>query len=75
MGYSSMFQPKSYLSKDAIMHCVIANGLMFQDMKSTLAQELDFENEARNGERCIVDLMHFPYVYVPKIYWDFTSKV
>ena len=46
-----------------------------QDLKETLAQELDFVNEGRNGEKCFQDLKCFPYIYVPKIYWDKTSKV
>ncbi|KAK3086297.1 hypothetical protein FSP39_016491 [Pinctada imbricata] len=45
-----------------------------QDLKETLAQELDFENEGRNGERCQRDLKHLPYVYVPKVHWEKTSK-
>jgi ABC1 atypical kinase-like domain len=44
-------------------------------MKSTLAQELDFENEGRNGERCYRELKPLSYIHVPAIYWDKTSKV
>ena len=44
-------------------------------MKGTLAQELDFENEAKNAERCQSELRHFPFIYVPKVFWDITSKV
>ena len=46
-----------------------------KDLKGTLAQELDFENEGRNGERCAQELQKFPFVYVPKIHWTQTSKV
>ena len=46
-----------------------------QDMKQTLALELDFENEARNAERCAKDMKLFPHIYVPKVYWDKTTKV
>ena len=46
-----------------------------QDMKETLRQELDFEQEARNGEQCQEDLRHLSYVYVPQILWNMTSKV
>ncbi|XP_069113609.1 uncharacterized aarF domain-containing protein kinase 5-like isoform X2 [Argopecten irradians] len=45
-----------------------------QDLKGTLELELDFINEGKNGERCYKDLHHLNYVYVPKIYWDMTSK-
>lgn len=46
-----------------------------QDLKETLAQELDFENEARNSERCASELKHFTFVSVPKVFWKHTSKV
>lgn len=46
-----------------------------QDLKETLAQELDFENEARNSERCADELKHFAFVSVPKVFWQHTSKV
>lgn len=46
-----------------------------QDLKETLAQELDFENEARNSERCADELKHFTFVSVPKVFWQHTSKV
>lgn len=46
-----------------------------QDLKGILAQELDFENEARNAERCAQDLKHFHYVVVPRVFWDMSSKV
>lgn len=45
-----------------------------QDLKGTLAQELDFENEGRNAERCARDLQHFHYIVVPRVYWDVSSK-
>lgn len=37
--------------------------------------ELDFQNEGRNGEKCAKDLKRFEYVYVPKVYWNLSSKV
>lgn len=46
-----------------------------QDLKGTLAQELDFENEAKNSERCAEELKHFSFVTVPKVFWEQTSKV
>ncbi|XP_047641531.1 uncharacterized aarF domain-containing protein kinase 5 isoform X5 [Phacochoerus africanus] len=45
-----------------------------QDLKGTLAQELDFENEGRNAERCARELRHFRYVVVPRVHWDTSSK-
>ncbi|BFZ13058.1 hypothetical protein BsWGS_16096 [Bradybaena similaris] len=47
---------------------------VLQDLKGTLKQELDFENEGKNGERCKQDLDHLKFVYIPKVYWDMTSK-
>jgi len=44
-------------------------------LKGTLAQELDFENEGRNGERCARELKQLKYIYVPRIHWGKTSKV
>ena len=49
--------------------------ILFQDMKGTLAQELDFVNEGQNSERCQRDLQHLGYVYVPQVHWDKTSTV
>ncbi|XP_021349976.1 uncharacterized aarF domain-containing protein kinase 5-like isoform X1 [Mizuhopecten yessoensis] len=45
-----------------------------QDLKGTLELELDFINEGKNGERCLKDLQHLNYVYVPKIFWNMTTK-
>ncbi|PSN37377.1 hypothetical protein C0J52_14289 [Blattella germanica] len=44
------------------------------ELRDTLIQELDFINEGKNGERCARDLSKFPFVYVPKIVWDLTTK-
>ncbi|XP_032670730.1 uncharacterized aarF domain-containing protein kinase 5 isoform X2 [Odontomachus brunneus] len=46
----------------------------FNDVFETLAKELDFENEGKNGEQCAEDLKKYKYAYVPKIYWDLSSK-
>ncbi|XP_045142638.1 uncharacterized aarF domain-containing protein kinase 5 [Echinops telfairi] len=58
-----------------IMHPSFGFSWVLQDLKGTLAQELDFENEGRNAERCAKDLQHFSYVVVPRVHWDKTSKV
>ncbi|XP_049828019.1 uncharacterized aarF domain-containing protein kinase 5-like [Schistocerca gregaria] len=44
------------------------------ELRDTLEQELDFLNEGKNSERCARDLSHFPFVYVPKVYWNLSSK-
>lgn len=47
---------------------------VMEDLKSKLKEELDFEIEARNGERCAEELQDLPYVKVPKILWSLTRK-
>ncbi|GAB1601201.1 uncharacterized aarF domain-containing protein kinase 5-like [Argonauta hians] len=49
-------------------------GWVLHELKSTLAEELDFINEARNGEKCAADLKHLKYVHVPHIDWNSTSR-
>lgn len=56
------------------MDCAICF-LYLKDLKGTLAQELDFENEGQNGERCARELEQLKYIHVPRIHWDKTSKV
>ncbi|XP_019485738.1 PREDICTED: uncharacterized aarF domain-containing protein kinase 5 isoform X1 [Hipposideros armiger] len=56
------------------MHPSFGFSWVLQDLKGTLAQELDFENEGRNAERCARDLQHFHYVVVPRVHWDTSSK-
>ena len=41
--------------------------LSLQELRETLAEELDFEHEGHNQERCAHDMVHFPYVYIPKV--------
>ncbi|XP_060245188.1 uncharacterized aarF domain-containing protein kinase 5 isoform X3 [Meriones unguiculatus] len=57
------------------MHPSFGFSWVLQDLKGTLAQELDFENEGRNAERCAQELKHFHYIVVPRVYWDKSSKV
>ncbi|KAL6043906.1 putative aarF domain-containing protein kinase 5, variant 2 [Balamuthia mandrillaris] len=45
-----------------------------EEIESNLVKELDFENEGRNAERCARNFKDNPRIYVPKIYWDLTSK-
>ncbi|XP_025154045.1 uncharacterized aarF domain-containing protein kinase 5 isoform X2 [Harpegnathos saltator] len=47
---------------------------VFDDVFEALAKELDFEREGKNGEQCAKDLKKYEYAYVPKIYWDLSSK-
>lgn len=56
------------------MHPSFGFRWVLKDLKETLAQELDFENEGRNSERCAEELKHFAFVSVPKVFWQHTSK-
>lgn len=47
---------------------------VLDEVIDTLHMELDFQNEGRNGEKCAKDLKRFEYVYVPKVYWNLSSK-
>ncbi|RZC41152.1 putative aarF domain-containing protein kinase 5 [Asbolus verrucosus] len=55
------------------MHPDFNFGWVLADLTDTLKQELDFINEGRNSEVCARDLEKLDYVYVPKIYWEYTS--
>lgn len=37
--------------------------------------ELDFTAEGHNAEKCATHLAQLGYVYVPKVFWEQTSKV
>ncbi|XP_063155828.1 uncharacterized aarF domain-containing protein kinase 5 isoform X2 [Candoia aspera] len=56
------------------MHPSFGFSWVLQDLKGTLAQELDFEVEARNGERCARELRHFHFVVIPRVHWEKSSK-
>ncbi|XP_039676910.1 uncharacterized aarF domain-containing protein kinase 5 isoform X2 [Perca fluviatilis] len=56
------------------MHPTFGFRWVLKDLKGTLAQELDFENEAKNSERCAKELKHLSFVVVPKVFWEQTSK-
>lgn len=53
-----------------LMHPSFGFSWVLQDLKGTLVQELDFENEGRNAERCAQELKHFHYVVIPRVHWD-----
>ncbi|KAM5280685.1 putative aarF domain-containing protein kinase 5 [Ctenodactylus gundi] len=57
-----------------LLHPSFGFSWVLQDLKGTLAQELDFEQEGHNAERCALELRHFPYVVVPRVHWDKSSK-
>lgn len=45
-----------------------------QELYTTLAEELDFEHEGHNLERCGREMAVFPWLYVPVVEWHLTSK-
>ncbi|XP_026826614.1 uncharacterized aarF domain-containing protein kinase 5 isoform X2 [Ooceraea biroi] len=47
---------------------------IFAEIIDRLHLELDFENEGRNSEQCAKDLKKFKYAYVPKVYWNLSTK-
>ncbi|KAM6125775.1 LOW QUALITY PROTEIN: putative aarF domain-containing protein kinase 5 [Pterocles gutturalis] len=57
-----------------LMHPDFGLAWVLQELKGTLAQELDFENEGRNAERCARELRHCHFVVVPRVHWDRSSK-
>lgn len=42
---------------------------------ANLPKELDFINEGKNSERCSHDLRVFDYIYIPRVFWDYTNSV
>lgn len=48
-------------------------GWIIRRARRELEMELDFENEARNAERCARELAHVPGVAVPRVRRDLTS--
>jgi aarF domain-containing kinase len=56
-----------------LIHTNYNFGWILLDVKRALEMELDFLHEGRNGEQCAKDLKNLSFVYVPKIYWDYTN--
>ncbi|XP_064640596.1 uncharacterized aarF domain-containing protein kinase 5-like isoform X2 [Lineus longissimus] len=56
------------------MHPKFEFSWVLRELKGTLEAELDFETEGENGERCARELSKLPYVYVPKVYKQYTTK-
>ncbi|XP_069771196.1 uncharacterized aarF domain-containing protein kinase 5 isoform X2 [Narcine bancroftii] len=67
-------QSQYHQAEEQLLPTASENAERPKDLKGTLAQELDFENEGRNAERCARDLRHFKFIVVPKVHWEQTSK-
>ncbi|XP_058834959.1 uncharacterized aarF domain-containing protein kinase 5 [Topomyia yanbarensis] len=58
----------------ALIHKNYNFGWIVRDLQKTLREELDFEHEGKNSERCAEDLRKHCNVYVPKVLWEYTNK-
>ncbi|CAL1686188.1 unnamed protein product [Lasius platythorax] len=73
--FTSDLKAMVYLLKAiTIIHPKFDLHWVLNEVIDTLHMELDFENEGKNGEQCATDLKKFEYAYVPKIYWNLSSK-
>jgi len=48
---------------------------MIDSVKSNLERELNFKLEGENADECYAALSpHLKFVYVPKVFWEYTTK-
>uniref|UniRef100_A0A3Q1IGX9 AarF domain-containing protein kinase 1 n=1 Tax=Anabas testudineus TaxID=64144 RepID=A0A3Q1IGX9_ANATE len=47
---------------------------LVEESKKNMPLELDFLNEGRNAERVANMLAHFPFLKIPMIHWDLSTK-
>lgn len=47
---------------------------IYEECATILYQEIDYINEGRNSDRFRSDFRKYPWVRVPKVYWDYTSR-
>ncbi len=45
-----------------------------EDFADTLRAELDFYREGRNADRFRANFANESYLYIPKVYWDYTTR-
>ena len=45
-----------------------------EDFASALRAELDFYREGRNADRFRANFASEPYLYIPRVYWDYTTR-
>ncbi|KAF7404677.1 putative aarF domain-containing protein kinase 5 isoform X1 [Vespula maculifrons] len=72
--YSDMKTLNYLLKIITIMHPKFNLHWVVDELFETLSQELDFEIEGKNSERCARDLKQHDYVHIPKVYWDLSTK-
>jgi ubiquinone biosynthesis protein len=47
---------------------------MVDEFSKSLREEIDYTNEARNAEKISNQFKNDPTIYVPKVFWEFTTK-
>lgn len=47
---------------------------MLAEFRNSLLEELDFTLEGRNAEILKKNMQEDPHVYIPKVYWDYTTE-
>ncbi|CAL8295439.1 unnamed protein product [Merluccius merluccius] len=72
-SFNHLFPPEYIQTLQILEDKALIRGYK-EDLKETLAQELDFKNEAKNSERCAEELKHLKFIVVPKVFWKETSK-
>jgi ubiquinone biosynthesis protein len=45
-----------------------------EEFAATLRAELDFQREGRNADRFRRNFAEEPYLYIPKVHWDYTTR-
>ena len=45
-----------------------------EDFAATLRAELDYRREGRNADRFRANFASEPYLYIPQVYWDYTTR-
>lgn len=73
--FSDVKTIKFLLQIVGFMHSDFNFEWVIDELRDSLKDELDFIKEGKNAERCACDLKHLSYIYVPKIYWNYSSPV
>ena len=47
---------------------------LVRELARSLSRELDLASECRNAERIAANLVHMPWIVVPRVHWDFTRE-
>jgi ubiquinone biosynthesis protein len=47
---------------------------LVRELARSLSRELDLASECRNAERIAANMVHMPWIVVPKVHWDFTRE-